>query len=947
MRGWRYYAARDSGGLRLTTPITPVTARRMIKPVLRIAMLLLACTTTLLSAQQPAPTGATGRISGRVVDKETGRPLSGGRIAVVGQAGVLETDLDGRYRTPPLPVGLYSVRAALIGFTPVLRDSIRVIAGQSVTVDFVMTVKAVELDELTAVVDAPVTTRSDAGLLAAQQAAPSASDGISAEAISRSPDSDGGDVIRRVTGITVFDKKFVVVRGLGERYSNTQLNGADLPSPEPLKRVVPLDIFPASLLESIVTTKAATPDKPGDFTGGSVEIKTKEFPEQFSMQFGVSQGVNSQTTFERSAIGPRTTGDLFAFGDSHRRPSREALSGSPELSERAMESFRDVWTGRQDLAQPNTGINFNLGGQVGESAPIGFVLAVTYSNRRQFTPDKLLAFRPDLEEPIGNGRVLDESVAEVEWGAIGNLSWRPFSGTKLGFKNFYSRGSEETMVRGVGYNTENSSTYNTYGIGYVERELFQTQLSGEHLLGFLWDSRFEWKGTVAWANRSEPDNRRANYLTTAGTPILSQISVFQVRDLKDRTATGQADLTIPFALRRSADASFKVGALLRDKPRTFRSGYFQAFTAITDAAVLTQPPEATFAPENVGSTITIQRYDAIGADYDSDDDLTAAYGMVDVPLLPRVRLVGGLRAEHWRITVFPGGRNDPFGQVYYRRPWDYLWSANLTFSLTDRMNLRMAGFRSLSRPDPRELVADRYQPVAQECEIVGDTSLVTSRITNADLRWEYYGQPGEVFAVSGFYKKFKKPLVEVTGAGAGSCVTFTTNGLEARNYGMEFEARKNLDFLPGFLAGLSVGFNATVLKSSIDLDSVRFGNARGLTLQGQSPFVANGSIAWDHAPSGTSLQVLYNYFDTRIARYGSGDPTNQTTDPPVNVLEEGRYSLDVKAQQQWGALRFSLSGTNVTNRPVRWSLDGSHGKVVTRRFFNGSTWTLGVNADVF
>lgn len=919
----------------------------MIKPYL-VAALLLCAAPSAWAQQAPsaAPsTQATGRIAGRVIDRETGRPLQGGRISVIGQPGVVESDLDGRYRTPPLPVGMYRVRAAIIGFAPQVQDSVPVEAGQSVTVDFAMSVQAVELDELAVVSDAPVAPRTDAGLLAAQQAAPSVSDGISAEAISRSPDSDGGDVIRRVTGITVFDKKFVMVRGLSERYSNTQLNGADLPSPEPLKKVVPLDVFPANLLESIVATKAATPDKPGDFTGGSVEIRTKEFPEEFTMQLGISQAVNSQTTFERSAIGPRSTGDLFGSGDSRRRPSRTALTGSPLLSERSMESFRNVWTGRQDLASPNVGLNFNVGGQVGEAAPLGFVLALTYGNKRQFTPDKLLAFRPDLENTDGNGRVLDESVAEVEWGAIGNLSWRPWSGTKLGLKNFYTRGTEETFVRGVGYNTENSTTYNTFGVGYVERELFQTQLSGEHILGFLFGSRFEWKGSLARANRREPDNRQANYLTTSDPPILSQVSVFQVRDLEDRILTGQADLAIPFGLRRSGDATLKFGGLLRDKPRTFRSGYFQAFTTDPDLAVLTLPPEQAFAAENIGSAITIQRYDAIGADYDSDDDLTAFYGMADLPVLPGVRLVGGLRVEHWRINVFQGGRES--GNAYFRRPWDYLWSANLTVNLSERMNLRAAGFRSISRPDPRELVADRYQPVAQECEIVGDTTLAPSRIDNADLRWEYYARPGEVFAISGFYKKFRQPLVEVTGSGASTCTSFTTNGLQARNYGLELEARRTLDFLPGALADISIGVNATVLRSSIDLDSVRFGNAKGLTLQGQSPFVLNASIGWTRPEWGTSFQVLYNYFDTRIARYGSGDPTNQSSAPPVNVLEEGRYSLDVKAQKQWGPIRFSLSGTNITNRPVRWSLDGSHGGVVTRGYYSGSTWSLGVNYDVF
>src|SRR5690606_37057975 len=321
-------------------------------PLPRQSLLLaLLCLCGPLAAQQPVPASPTGRITGRVVDRETGRALQGARVWIVGMAGVVEADLDGRFRTPPVPAGIHSVTAAYIGYTPVRRDSVRVAAGQAVTVDFVLEVRAVELEELTAELAVPAAPRTDAGLLAAQQAAPGVSDGISAEAISRSPDGDGSDVIRRMTGVTTFDKKFVVVRGLNERYSNTTLNGADLPSPEPLKKVAPLDIFPASLLESIVTAKTATPDKPGDFAGGSVEIRTKDFPENWVLQFGVSQGFNSQTTLQPMAQAPRTTSDFFGFGDARRRPNADARAG--RLDERALESYRNVWTGRQVNAAPN------------------------------------------------------------------------------------------------------------------------------------------------------------------------------------------------------------------------------------------------------------------------------------------------------------------------------------------------------------------------------------------------------------------------------------------------------------------------------------------------------------------------------------------------------------------------------------------------------------------
>jgi len=914
----------------------------------RSAVLLLLLAPALLAAQQPdapAPAPApTGRIAGRVVDRETGRPLQTARISVVGVAGVVETDLDGRYRTPPVPAGRQAVRAALIGYRPLQRDSVTVPAGSTVTVDFVMDVQAIELEELVFETAVPSAPRTDAGLLAAQQAAPGVSDGISAEAISRSPDSDGGDVIRRVTGVTVFDKKFVVVRGLNERYSNTTLNGADLPSPEPLKKVAPLDIFPASLIESIVTTKTATPDKAGDFAGGLVEIRTKEFPENLVLQLGVSQGVNSQTSFREIPQLARGGTDYLGFGLGRRRPS-DAVNASGVLSERAQESFRQAWTGRRQQAQPNLGLSLNFGGQVGETTPLGLTLAITYGNKRGYTPDKLLAYVPNADGSGGNGRILDETTAEVEWGGIANLSLKLGGSSKLGWKNLYTRNAEELLIRGSGYNTENGSIFDNYGVQYVERELLQTQLTGEHVLGFLLGSRLEWKGTLAWANRHEPDSRSANYIKNSGTPTLSQLNYFNYRDLADRIRTGQADLTIPFGLRRPGDAAFKVGGLLRDKPRTYTSTLFNVNTSPTASqAVLALPPDQLFAPENVGTVVTITG-DNPGPTYEADDDLTAFYGMADVPLLPAVRLVGGLRVEHWRLTVFEGRRQAPTA-INYRRPWDYLWSANLTWALTDQMNFRLAGFRSLTRPDPRELVYDRYIPVGTECELVGDSTLTQTGILNADARWEYFPRPGEVFAISGFYKKFTDPLVEVIQEAANTCTQFTANGESARNYGVEVEARRALDFLPGFLRHLSIAANATVLTSEVELDPLRFGGSQGLALQGQSPLLLNGSLSYASPGSRTSLALLFNFFDTRIARYGGAQPSNPDV-RPANVLEKRRYSLDLKLQQGLGPLRVSLSGTNLTNQQVRWVLEGSNDRVETRRIRLGTSWSLGVTYDVF
>ncbi|MEO8138235.1 MAG: TonB-dependent receptor [Gemmatimonadota bacterium] len=921
------------------------------------AVALLGLLTTGLGAQQqpvtPAATPAsTGRVTGRVIDRETGRPLQGVRVSIVGLPGVVESDLDGRYRTAQLPIGQYGVRAASIGYRPSQRDSIRVTLGQAVTVDFALNVQVVELEELSVVSDIPAAPKTDAGLLAAQQAAPSASDGISAEAISRNPDANGGDVIRRVTGIAVFDKKFVVVRGLNERYSNTLLNGVDLPSPEPLKKVVPLDIFPASLLESIITTKSATPDKPGDFAGGSVEVKTKEFPENPVLQISTTQGFNSQSTFRAFAEGPRSFQDALGFGANSRRPLstvfREPAGGSP-LDERTTESFRDVWRGRQVSAGPNLGLGFNLGGQFGETRPLGYVLALTYSNKRSFTPDKLGAFFVSADQKIPSAALqADESSTEVEWGAIANLSWR-LGSNKFGFKNLLTRDAEELLAQGNGLQDEQGAQFRYFGVQYVERTLFQSQLSGEHLLPFLFGSRLEWKGTYARAIRDEPDNRQARYVGVGSSASLSEVAArsdFSVRYLNDRILSGQGDLSIPLSLRHSGDAQFKIGGLFRAKNRNFKAS--NAVIAIAQTpeaqAVARLDPEEAFAPENMGNSLFLTKNSVnLTSRYTAKDDLTAAYGMLDLPLLPFARLVGGVRFEDWRLHVVTPVRADSQLTTARHNP-DLLWSANLTLALSESMNLRFAGFRSVTRPDPRDLSLDAYRPVGSECTVGGDTSVVESKIINADARWEFYPRSGEIFAVSGFYKHFTDPLVEVIGPfGSAACSSRPANGQTARSYGVELEARHALDFLPGTLKYLSLGFNATFLGSDIQLDERRYGAKKpGLDLQGQSPFLLNGGLTYSNPVSRTSASLLYNYFADRIARYGGNADPDRV---PPNVIERARYSLDAKVSQSFGGLKLSVGATNLTNRQPRFVLEGTD--LVTRTYTIGTSWSVGVSYDIY
>jgi outer membrane receptor protein involved in Fe transport len=846
---------------------------------------------------------------------------------------------------------VYTVRAAFIGYQPAQIDSVRVTLDDVTIADFGLNAAALELAGVTVEAEAVSKPSSEAGLLAIQQAAPTVSDGISAETMSRTPDSDAADAIARVTGIAVFDNKFVVVRGLPERYSTTLLNGAELASPEPLRRVVPLDIFPASLLETIVTTKTATPDRPGDFSGGSVEIRTKDFPENFVLQGSVSQGYNSLATFERIPLIARGGTDFLGIDDGRRAPPGDLpdVNDDGPAAERYAEGLRNVWTPAPRLALPDLGLGLNVGGQAGQGGALGYVLSWTYSSKTQFVPERLFTLIADAAEPPNRSVLYKETKGIVDWGAIANFALRVGATSKLGWKNLYTRTAEETVISDAGYDTENARVIRDYQVVYTEQDFLQTQLSGEHRLG-LPRSRFEWRATAAWAHRDEPDNRQAQYLLDQTTGEFAQASVtptrIWTRFLDDRIHAMQGDWVFPFKLRGPDDAELKIGGLYRMKQRQFEANFFRISVNNLDPtsrSIARLPPELAFAPENLGGPLSFRRVAAFAQSYDAEDRIIAAYGMVDIPALRWLRLVGGLRVEDWRIGVFPGGRHTfTPGLVPARRPdegeppaRDFLWSGNMTLRFTDRMNFRLAAFRSVARPDARELSQDSYVPVTGGCENQGNAQLQRASILNGDARWELYPRPGEILAVSAFYKEFTSPIIEVVDVpGGGQCRITYTNASSATSYGAEIEVRRTLDRLPVPFAFLTVGVNFTWVESNVAIPQSLGTYDPKLDLQGQSRYLLNANLIFQEPSGHFSASVLLNYFADRIARYGLGRVTGQAP----NVIERGRTSLDAKVQQKLGAhLSLSLSGKNLTNEQVLFFSHGVAGPITAGSYRPGAS----------
>ena len=926
----------------------------------RALALLLTCVAAPAARAQvatPTPTApatpvARGFLTGRVIDKATARPLPGANITVVGTALRTQTDLDGRFRLT-VPVGVYQVRAFRLGSVAQQQDGVRVVAGAGTTVTFALGDAVVQLQSQRVTAEsAPRRANSDDALLAQQKASTRVSDGISADAIRRAPGANAGDAIVRVTGVSVVDNKFAVVRGLAERYSNTLLNGVELPSPEPQKKIVPLDIFPSSLLESIVVSKTGTPDRPGDFAGGSVEVSTKEFPDATVADVSVTTGYNSVATLRRFSHVPQRGVDLFGFDAGGRRqpptplPAPGDATGANEVF---AERLRGVWTPAPTPIAPNAGATANLGGRLGgDAVPFGYVLSATWNRQTEATPNR---FFQNVFLPSGlaeNTATVSQAITQADLGGIANFALRLGSSNKLGWKNVYTRSTEELVSTASGFAPANGQDVErrVHQVRYITRTLVQSQLSGDHLLGRLFGSRLEWKATLATARRDEPENRALGYQRSSTDSVFQMFpnlpgTAFWIRYLRDDVRTGQIDWSTPIGRLLPSGTQFKAGVLGKTRFRSFDGTLLTTNLdgVPANAPWLRLPPEELFTPELLGGALLrLRRDDARTLPYEAQDDVRAYYGMLDLPIRPWLRLVAGAREENWALDIY-ALRRDTLPPATTRRNRDLLPSANLTIRLGERQNVRLAAYRTVARPDPREVSNDAYEAVAGDCSNIGNPALQRSTIENADVRWERYPAPGEIMSVSAFAKRFTDPIVEFLGTDAGNCYIRPANAPSARLTGAEFELRRALRFLPGPLARLSTGINVTLVRSEATA-RINADTSRTLRLQGQSDRLVNVSLVYA-GPSGLEISLLGNYFSDRVVRYGdvlTGAQTRVVDD----VIERGRFGLDARLRRRIGRTNVTLSARNLTDNEIRFVQRSDVGTLQVGYLRPGMTISLGV-----
>ncbi|SHN41996.1 Outer membrane receptor proteins, mostly Fe transport [Chitinophaga sp. CF418] len=843
-----------------------------------------------------------GKVTGKVTDQKTGEALIGVTVIVQGTSTGAVTDVEGRY-TLNLAPGTYTLEFKYMGYQTKAVSEVVVGPGAPTQLPVIMDEpKSKDLKEV--VIRGSFKQETINALYVAQKNNVAVSSGISAEQIKASPDKNTGEVLKRVSGASIQDNKFVVVRGLTDRYNNATMNNVLLPSTEPDRKSFSFDIIPSGLIDNMVINKTATPDKPGDFAGGLIQVSTKDFPEEKFVTASVGMSVNTLSTFKDAKTGMRGSGDYWTFGNSERKlPSGVPATAEDfnNVSGKAQDdlnrSFKNNWKINKTTVAPGTSLQLTAGNTkyYGERK-FGYVFSLTHSHseRNEFAERNDY----DIDNHVYKRHNIDTSNKySSALGAVANFAYS-YKNSKISFKNIYNRILDNnTVLRQVATDPNPPFHYlsQSYLLNLVQRYILSSTLQGEHGLGN--NRRIEWMVNYSNTNRQEPDIRISNY--TDSHAIINQPvnggssrGFFKVND--DIFNAG-ASYQFPL-VKDNKDHSLKIGGFEQYRKRfsSYRPLSYQSASGFPYDK-LTASPYELFSNENLGSNgIYLLDNTSPSGIYDASSNLTAGYFMFDNFITKKLRVIWGLRYESYRQQLKP---KTTVGSGSYTTDTTYssfLPSANFVYALTDKSNLRLSYSNTVARPEFREIASFSFFDFQNTAAVFGNPRLKQTRISNIDLRYELYPGAGETFAVAVFYKKFKNPISESWYSLDNNDRTYI-NLDDANTFGAELEVRKNLEFAIGNWGKNSYVFaNGAYIHSSIKNPNQTVRNINGETrrMPGQSPYLINAGLQINNPNNDMGVTILYNRIGPRINIVGD-DSSNK-----LDIFENSRNLLDLQLSKR-------------------------------------------------
>lgn len=916
------------------------------------------------TVDEPQEQGS-GTIIAKILSIETGKPIKDVQIFISGLTERLRTNDDGEI-TADIPVGNYSVSLLHPAYSSQTQENVTIIKDQNTELSFKLTPAGVELAEY--VVLEPYLAGTLASVIEEQKTSSEVATILGAEQFSRSGASDVASALTRASGLTLVGGQFVFIRGLGERFSSTLVNGAAIPSPDPTRRVVPLDLFPTSILESVLVQKTYSADRPGEFAGGTLEMRTRGIPDEFFFNFSASTGVNTQSTFSDALSYKGGDTDFLGFDDGTRalpdsiaEASKDgAISPqtvfnpnglSPSELEVLGEDLSDVWDVTEKKRGPDSGFQTSFGDvfHLGDFR-MGYIASGGWDQQ----------FRNQNEvnrEFSSSGNQFDDSLRLTQDFDV-RRSWREvqltgYTAVEAEYKDqhrifantmFLRQTRDETRVS-QGFTDAEVTDIRRVKLWNFSNQLLMHQVGGEHTFNWAKDLKIDWLYTNATAKRDEPKTRDYRFDEDAqGNFFFSRRpdnNQTLFGELTDKDQSWRMDASLPLEFSPNYKFSLNGGFITQNKTRDSSIQRF-IFSSIgpdsRDQNILSQSSlEAILQPDNIGPNGFQLRDSTRPTDsYNAKQDLFSYYGKLDSTFYDRVRIIGGMRWERndQLVQTFQSvaNSNQPITTEINRL--DMLPSVSATLTLTDKQQLRTGFSKTISRPDFRELSPAPFTDPNTNQETTGNPDLIQTDITNFDFRWEYYLSPSENLLAGFFWKDLSNPIERVTLPGVG-LQTFQ-NADKARLYGFELELLKNLDFVHPYLTNFFAGGNYTWSSSKVDLlpENLQAQSTASRQLQGHSAQIVNFQAGYDNPAWGTQATLLYNIASKRIVAAGVlGAPDKY--EQPFNQLD---FVLSQNINK-WMSMRLTMR--NLLND----KLTVTQGDEITREFKRGRQFNLSVRVS--
>jgi len=886
----------------------------------------------------------TSILTGKVTDEKTKEAVQSAVVEVIGTQFKTNTDANGNYKLSNLPAGPIQVVVTNIVYTDKI-FSLTVTPGQILVVDIILTQKTIDLQGIVITPKKGKVGTVNA-VISETRNAKAVISGISKQQISLSQDNNAAQVVQRVPGVTIIENRFVMIRGLSERYNNVLINNVVAPSTEVDKRTFSFDLIPSSTIDRMLIFKSGSPENPGDFAGGIIQLYTNNLVEKNFTELSIGTGVRVNTSFEPYMQSKGGSLDLLGFDDGLRLlplnfPTTNTLISSSRPSavrESAGRMLSNNWDVAQSIAAPDLKLGLNIGRKflIGSTRISSITSFDISQNYQKYTRDFSRYFELDPARPneLDKRFAFNDDIYEKQnrISLMSNWSITFNARNKIKFSNLFNQiGENETNLRQGNDFIQTLGYRRHYALGYRSRSIYTGQLDGSHQIS---DRRnLHWVMGGSFLLENEPDLRRFRTYSPGGnsatpksdfrmiTPPSSNLfdaSRYYGR-LSEYAISHGLNYTWLWKEEESGNREIKMGYYIDYRDRTFDSRFMSflipgSVGSARKAELEAFPLSTIFSAPNITTSngYVLEEGTRPQDSYTASNLLNAAYVSVTYPV-NNLTFSGGVRAEY-NIQQLNSYRNLSSVEVY-NPILSVLPFANFTLKTSEKGQLRLGYGRTVNRPEFRELAPFNFYDFELDANRVGEPGLKNAVIDNIDLRYEFYPRLSESISIGAFYKYFNDPI-ENRGIITTELPTFTyINADFATNYGVEVEFRKSLDqvFDAAFLKKLQLNFNAAYIISEVDLGSIASAQQRVRPLQGQSPYIINAILSYNDLPNKLLLSTAYNIFGPRI--YIVGDVNNP------DIYELPRHSLDLTLTKTFKSFSLKMGVQDLLNFRYRFTQD--------------------------